>query len=127
MSIKARLDKEVAKKKGYKQEVERLKKYIQHLTKPLDQASSVAPLLLSSPPGASRITEEDITTLKETKEWMAGKSGEVDIFVRKLISTYGQTSSLLSRISSLAESWDTLLDIQDRVIPCLRTLKGVPK
>lgn len=111
MSIKVRLEKEVAKKREYKQEVEHLKKYIQHLTKPPDQASSTAPLLLNSSLEASKITEEDMTTTKETKEWIASKSEEANTFVRRLVSTYKQTSSFLSQIVSLTEAWDTLLEI----------------
>lgn len=46
-SMKARLDKEVGKKE-YKKEVERLRDYNQHLTKPLDQANPKVPPLLNS-------------------------------------------------------------------------------
>lgn len=123
-TIKARLEKEVAKKKEYKWEVERLKEYIQHLTKPLDQTSSAAPPLINT---SHETFKEEKTTTKETKEWIINKSEEVAIFAEKLMSAYGQTSSLLSRITALTEAWDNAQDIWDRIIPCLKVLKGVPK
>lgn len=64
---------------------------------------------------------------RETKEWMASKSEEAATFVERLILAYGQTSSLLSRVAVIAEAWDNLHDVQDRIILCLRVLKGIPK
>lgn len=49
------------------------------------------------------------------------------VFAERLALVYEQTSSLLSRIATLAEAWDNAQDIRDRIIPCLKVLKGVPK
>lgn len=40
---------------------------------------------------------------------------------------YDQSSFLLSIILSLAETWENAQDIQDKIIPCLRVLKGILK
>lgn len=125
-SIKARLEKEVAKKREYK-EIECLKEYIQHLIKPLDQADPVVPPLLNSSQETIKFFEEEMVTAKETKEWITSMSGEAATFVERLMLAYGQTSPLLSRIVVLVEAWGSLEDIQDKIIPCLKVLKGVPK
>ncbi|XP_057836292.1 DNA-directed RNA polymerases IV and V subunit 2 [Cryptomeria japonica] len=124
--MKARLDKEVEKKKEYKREVERLGEYIQHLTKQLNQANpEVLPPLNSQE--IVRSFEEEVVTARETKEWMESTSKEAATFVENLALTYGQTTSLLSKIASMVEAWADLQDIQDRIVPCLRELKGVSK
>lgn len=66
-------------------------------------------------------------TTRETKAWMESLGKEAATFVERLALTYGQTSSLLSRIASVAEAWVDLQDIQERIIPCLRVLKGMSK
>lgn len=66
-------------------------------------------------------------TTRETKEWMESISKEAATFMERLALTYGQTSSLLSRIASMAEAWVDLQDIQDKIVPCLRELKEVSK
>lgn len=63
-TIKARLEKEIATKKDYKREVERLKEYIQHLTKPFDLTSSAAPPLMNT---SHETLEEEKNIAKETK------------------------------------------------------------
>lgn len=125
-SMKARVDKEVDKKKEYKKEVECLRESIQHLTRPLNQANPEAPLLLN-PQETVKSSEEKAITTRDTKAWMESTSKETDTFVERLALTYGQTSSLLSRIANMAEAWANLQDIQERIIPCLRVLKGMSK
>lgn len=66
-------------------------------------------------------------TTRETKEWMADINNEIVTFVEELILAYGQTSLLLSRIQDMAEMWEDIQNIQDKVIPCLKVLKGIPK
>lgn len=58
---------------------------------------------------------------------MADINNEVATFVEELILAYGQTSSLQSRIQDMAEMWEDLQNIQDKVIPCLKVLKRIPK
>lgn len=123
-TIKARLEKEIVKKKEYKREVERLKEYIQHLTKPLDQTTSAAPPLMNT---SQEIFEEEKNIAKETKEWLISNRQEVVVFAKRLALAYRQTSSLLLRIATLAEAWDNAQDVRDRIIPCLKVLKGVSK
>lgn len=66
-------------------------------------------------------------TTRETKEWMTNINKEIVIFVEKLILAYGQTSSLLSKIQDMGEMWEDLQNTQDKVISCLKALKGIPK
>lgn len=66
-------------------------------------------------------------TTRETKAWMESASKEAATFVERLALIYGQTSSLLSRIANMAEAWVDLQDIQERIILCLRVLKGMLK
>lgn len=58
---------------------------------------------------------------------MANINNEVVTFVEELILAHGQTSSLLSRVQDMVEMWEDLQNIQDKVIPCLKVLKGIPK
>lgn len=84
------------------------------------------PLLLALPQETVGDFEEKVTA-KETKEWMADINNEVVTFVEELILAYGQTSSLLSRVQDMAEMQEDLQNIQDKVIPCLKVVKGIPK
>lgn len=102
-SMKAILDKEVGKKREYKKEIERLKEYIQYLTKPFNQGNAIATLLKSSQEAIENFEQEKVTA-RETKEWMASKREEAATFVDRLMLMYGQTSSLLSRIVSMVEA-----------------------
>lgn len=126
-SMKARIDKEVRKKREYKKEIEGLEEYIQHLTKPLNQDDAAIPLLLNPSQGVTKNPEEEKVIAREAKEWMATKREKVATFMDKLMLTYGQTSFLLSRIANMTKAWADLQDIQYRVIPCLRVLKGMHK
>lgn len=85
-----------------------MKKYIRHLTKPLNQGDIVAPPLLNSSQEVAKDFEEEMVMAKETKEWMVGKNEEVTTFMERLTLAYGPTSSLLSRLVVIVESWDNL-------------------
>lgn len=109
-TIKARLEKEVAKRKEYKREVERLKEYIRHLTQPLNQGDAIAPPLFNALKEMTKDVEEGMVTAKEAQEWIASKGTEAALFIaskgteatlfmERLTLAYGQTSSFLSRLA----------------------------
>lgn len=65
------------------------------------------------------------TTFREAREWTVDASERADILIENLISAHYSTSSLLSRIQDIAEAWEDIKDIQRRIIPCLKAIRGL--
>lgn len=123
-SMKAKLDEETQKKNEHKRDVERLKEYIRQLTtKPLNQANPEVLSLLDSQQ-AIKSSEEDAETARETRDWIENIK-EAAMFIEGISSAYNQTYSLLSTIENMVEMWADFQDVQNRIIPSLRELKGI--
>lgn len=124
-ALKARLAKEKEKRKKVEDENEQWKRYVQHLTKPIDREEVPVALPIPLPKESLKDYEDMKTTFREDKEWTTNASERADILIENLISAHDSTSSLLSRIQDIVEAWEDIEDIQRRIIPYLKTIKGI--
>ena len=97
------------------------------MTQPLDQGNATVPPLLNSSQEMTQEVEHGMVTAREAQDWMAGEGMEAALFMERLALAYGRTSSFLSRLMDMAETWDGIPDMQERLIPSLRILKSTPR
>lgn len=122
-ALKARLAKEKEKRKKIEDENEQWKRYVQHLTRPIDReevpVTPPIPLLQES----LKDYEDMKTSFKEVKECTADASKRADILIENLIAAHDSTSSLFSRIRDMAEAWEDIEDIRRRIIQHLKVIR----
>lgn len=84
-ALKAKLAKEKEKIKKVEDENEQWKKYVQHLTKPIDREEVPVTSPIPLPQESLKDYEDTKTTFREAKEWTVHASECVDILNENLI------------------------------------------
>lgn len=69
--------------------------------------------------------EDMKATFREVKGWTSDASECANVLVENLVSAYDSTSSLLSKIQDIDEAWEDIEEIQSKIIPCLKTIRGL--
>lgn len=122
-TLKARLNKEIEKRKKVEVENEQWKRCVQHLTKPIDREEVPFTPPIPLPQESLKDYEDMKMTFREAKGWTSDASERADVLIENLVSAHDSTNSLLSRIQDIAEAWEDIEDIQSRIIPCLKIIR----
>lgn len=125
--LKVRLAKEREKRMKVEEENQQWKRYVQQWMKPLDQEEVPVTLPIPLPQESLKDYEDMKATFKEVKEWTVDASERADILIENLIAEHESTSSLLSRIRDIAETWEDMEAIQKRIIPYLKVIRGLSR
>lgn len=121
-AIDARLDREIAEKKRYREENIRLREYIAGTRR--GDPTLISPIALDH--GMHSHYEAARGTLSEVEKWIENTRKQVDDFLTQFVHAYDRTTGLAFRIQYLEGVWEEFRPIQEKAIPCLQALKKVP-